>query len=81
MAERSVTGEYFAQIGVTALRNPATGEFLPSEPLYKKVCAEDVDKRTGLARCELDICHDIGGILAEKFGEYIRGCKKEGIKI
>ena len=28
--------EEFIQIGYTALRNPATGEFLPAVPLYIK---------------------------------------------
>ena len=31
--------EKFIQIGVTALRDPATGDFLPAVPLYIK--AED----------------------------------------
>ena len=31
--------EKYIQVGVTALRNPATGEFLPAVPLYIK--AED----------------------------------------
>ncbi len=37
--------EGFVQVGVTALRDPVTLEFLPSIPLY--VAAEDLEKVAG----------------------------------
>lgn len=80
MAERSSSGEYFVQVGVTALRNPATGEFLPSVPLYIKANVDDIDSKTDLSRGEREICSDIAGIFADKFDQYIQGCRKEGLK-
>ena len=72
MAEKTTSGEYFVQCGVTALRDPATGEFLPSLPLYVKVPAEEVDQQTGLAECEKDLCADIAGVFADKFKKYVQ---------
>lgn len=40
--------EKFIQVGVTALRDPATGEFLPAVPLYIK--AEDGAEEGGEQR-------------------------------
>lgn len=79
MAERSATGEHFVQCGFTALRDPATGAFLPAVPLYIKVDASAVDNQTGLAACEKQLCVDIAAVLAEKFGAYVDGCREEGL--
>jgi len=81
MAEKSISGEHFVQVGVTALRDPATGDFLPSVPLYIKVEPESIDAKSGLAQCELDLCRDIGGVLAAKFAEYVDGCRRAGISV
>ena len=48
--------ERFIQVGVTALRDPATGDFLPAVPLYIK--AED-----GAEEAEEDLIEDIGKLL------------------
>ena len=77
MVERSASGECFVQVGVTALRDAATGEFLPSTPIYIKVDAAEVDRRTQLAKCEIDLNTGIADVLAQKFCEYVRGCKLE----
>ena len=45
--------EKYIQVGVTALRDPATGEFLPAVPLYIK--AED-----GAEEAEEKLIEDIG---------------------
>lgn len=76
MAEGIATGEHFVQIGFTALRDPATGAFLPSVPLYVKVGDDQIDPRTGLANCEKELCIDIASVLAEKFGQYVRSSRK-----
>jgi len=65
----------FVQVGETALRDPLTGEFLPSVPLY----VERGDMQTG-AVPEADL-HDIASVLAGKMREYVNGCKKEGVGI
>jgi hypothetical protein len=39
------TGEAgYIQVGVTSLRNPATGEFMPSVPLFIKASASKEDE-------------------------------------
>ena len=60
----------FVQIGTTALRDPATGEFLPSVPLYVKTAdAHKVEAVTISGE-------DLARTLAEKFGQYLKEAKK-----
>ena len=65
----------FIQVGVTALRDPLTGEFLPSVPIY----VERTDLEAGPVP-KLDLS-DIGTVLAGKMRDYRNACKKEGLKI
>lgn len=67
-------GEKYIQIGVTALRDPATGEFLPAVPLYIK--AED-----GAEEAEQGLIQDIGKLFAHRMKQYIDGCKEAGVEI
>lgn len=76
MAEKSVTGEQFVQIGVTALRDP-TGAFLPSVPLYIKTDSKQIDVKSGLADCEKNLHSDISGIFAGRFARYVRAVRME----
>ena len=64
----------FVQVGVTACRDPKTGGFLPSVPLYVE--------RSDLERGPVDVpdLSDIGRLLAGKMRDYIDACKKEGLK-
>lgn len=64
--------EKYIQVGITAMRNPATGEFLPAVPLYIK--AED-----SAEAAEEKLIEDIGNLLAHRFKAYVDGCKKAGI--
>ena len=64
----------FIQVGVTALRDPITGEFLPSVPLY--VERDDLAKG---AVPEPNL-YDLGKLF-EKMKKYKENCKKEGVKI
>lgn len=66
--------EKYIQIGVTALRDPGTGEFLPAVPLY--IRADD-----SAAAGEESLIRDIGALLAERMRRYIEGCKTNGAKI
>lgn len=66
--------ERFIQIGVTALRNPANGEFLPAVPLYIK--AED-----GAEEAEEKLVQDIGKLLAQRMRQYKEKCEAEGIAV
>lgn len=80
MAVRESSGRHFVQCGTAALRDPATGGFLPAVPLYIEVDASEVEPRTGLAASEEKLCFDIGAVMAEKFGQYVRACRREGFR-
>ena len=66
--------EKYVQVGVTALRDPATGDFLPAVPLYIK--AED-----GAEEAEEKLIEDIGKLLAERIRRYKADCEAAGISI
>lgn len=64
----------YIQVGVTALRDPATGEFLPAVPLYIK--AED-----GAEEAEEKLIEDIGKLMAERIRRYKAACKAANVSI
>ena len=66
--------EKYIQVGVTALRDPATGEFLPAVPLYIK--AED-----GAEEAEEKLIEDIGKLMAERIRRYKAACKAANVSI
>ena len=66
--------EKYIQIGVTALRDPATGELLPAVPLYIK--ADDMAEQE-----EQKLIDGIGNLLAHRFKDYMDGCRKAGIEV
>ena len=66
--------EKFIQVGVTALRDPATGEFLPAVPLYIK--AED-----GAEEAEEKLIGDIGKLMAQRIRAYKAACAAAGVSI
>ena len=66
--------EKYIQVGVTALRDPATGEFLPAVPLYIK--AED-----GAEEAEEKLIEDIGKLMAERIRRYKAACKAAHVSI
>jgi hypothetical protein len=63
--------EIYAQIGVTALRDPVTGGFLPAIPLYVKVSPDEVNGKTGFTHAEEAALRDVGNIFADKMKQYI----------
>ena len=64
----------YIQIGFTALRNPATGEFLPAVPLYIKA-------ENGAEEAEEKLMSDIGNLFAHRMKAYLDGCKKAGVNL
>ena len=66
--------EKYIQVGVTALRDPATGEYLPAVPLYIK--AED-----GAEEAEQKLIDDLGKLLAHRIRAYKDGCRAAGVEI
>lgn len=65
--------EKYIQIGVTALRDPATGDFLPSVPLYIKA-----DEATEEA--EQQMFKEAGKSLAGLMKKYIESRQKDRSK-
>ena len=66
--------EQYIQVGVTALRDPVTGEFLPAVPLYIKA--------EGTApEAEEQLIEDLGHLLAQRIKAYKEGCRAAGIEI
>ena len=66
--------ERFIQVGFTALRDPASGGYLPAVPLYRK--AED-----GAEEAEQGLIDDIGNLLARRMKAYVDGCKEAGVAL
>lgn len=67
--------EHFAQIGVTALRDPATGDFLPAVPLYIKVSSDEINPETGMTKAEEYALEDVAKVFADKMKQYMQGGK------
>lgn len=66
--------EKFIQIGAAALRDPATGEFYPSFPLYMKSSDEAIASRE-------KVMQSIGRMFADKIKQYEVGCEEAGIEV
>jgi len=64
----------FIQIGETALRDPITGNYLPSVPLYIK--ADSMSQAQ-----EESLIEDIGRILADKMRRYQTACTAAGATV
>ncbi|SCJ79192.1 Uncharacterised protein [uncultured Flavonifractor sp.] len=60
------------KVGIIALRSP-DGDFLPATPIYKDL---PVNERGRTAQ-EEKATEEISRLLAERFKEYIDGCRKE----
>lgn len=73
--ERGEKMSDYVQVGVTACRDPKTGDFLPAVPIY--VERSDFEKRP----VQVPDLSDIGRILAGKMRDYRNACKKEGLKL
>lgn len=65
----------FIQIGVTALRDPATGELMPAVPLYIEAPEDETDE-TATA----EMADRIAPLFAEMMKSYVMGCRKGGVK-
>lgn len=70
---RRAVAEQFTEIGLTALRDPATGEYLPAIPLF--VRTEDLGDKgpSGLPSAEEKALKDVGAIFAANMKRYIDG--------
>lgn len=66
--------EGYIQVGVTALRDPVTREYLPAVPLYVKADESTEEEQTQL-------CQDIGKLLAQRMKAYAEKCREAGVAI
>lgn len=66
--------EKYIQVGFTALRDPATGDFLPAVPLYIKA-------ENGAVEAEESLIHDIGNLLAHRMKAYMDKCREAGVQV
>lgn len=67
----------YIQVGVTALRDPATGELLPAVPLYVRR-----DQVTEREAAMMDAGADRAAeTLAAAMRKYVRGCREAGVPI
>lgn len=69
-----MANERYIQIGVTALRDPATGGFLPAVPLY-------IRDEDGAAAGAQTLVEDVGKLLAARMRQYRAECEAAGIPI
>lgn len=62
----------FVQIGVTALKEPGTGKYMPAVPLYVK--------ESDVAKFEMPgLLDDFARLLAHRYKAYEDGCAEAGI--
>lgn len=54
----------YIQVGFTALRDPATGAFLPSVPLY-------IEATEGAQKAEAALTDDIAKLFAQRMKQYV----------
>ena len=73
-------GTILKQVGVTALRSPS-GEFLPAQPIYAKVAQKDINPESGMTAQEEKTLTNVSKIFAEKFSQYVGGCKAAGLEV
>ncbi|MBR6569519.1 MAG: hypothetical protein IKK75_03610 [Clostridia bacterium] len=66
--------ERYIQVGVTAMRDPATGDYMPAVPLYIK--AED-----GADAGEEKLVEDVGKLLADRMRRYREACEAAGVAV
>lgn len=66
--------EEYIEVGVTALRDPATGGYLPAVKLYIK--ADESAKEA-----QANLIEDLGHLFAHQIKAYIDGCKEAGVEV
>ena len=66
----------YIQVGVTALRDPVTGEPAPAVPLY--VRAEDA-RAVRLPASEEEAAGNWAAALADMMKSYVNGCRAAGV--
>lgn len=78
MARLLAEGEALVEVGVMGLRAP-DGSVTENVKLFRIVSTRDVNPKTGMTRGEEQACEDIASVLAEKFGQYVKGSRKAAL--
>ncbi|GHV28035.1 hypothetical protein FACS18948_6430 [Clostridia bacterium] len=63
--EEDSEGRTFIRVGITALRDPATGDYLPAVPLY-------IENTNGAAEAETAAMVDVSKVFAARMRTYIK---------
>lgn len=66
--------DQYIEVGMTALRNPATGDFEEPVPLFIRAS----DRAEAAEQKMID---GIGSVLADIMKRYVSGCRKAGVTI
>jgi len=66
--------EKYIQVGVTSIRDPFTGEFIQSTPLYIKV-------KKGEDEVDEHMARDLMRVFGHQLRDYVAGCREAGAKI
>ena len=73
-------GQILKEIGQVAFRN-AAGDFTGKKSIYIKVSPEKVNPETQMLPQEENTVNEIAKLFAEKFGQYVKECKAQGIDV
>ena len=76
----SNSGEVFKQVGVIGIRDP-DGNITENRPIYIKVGEKEINPKTNMHITEEKAMEDVMRVLAEKFKQYVDGCKEAGVDI
>lgn len=64
----------FIQVGVTSVRDPATGNMIQATPLYVKV-------KDGAEVINENLVEAVGSVFAHQMRDYIKSCQEAGVEI
>lgn len=67
---------WFCECGLMALRNEKTGGFQDPVSIFLAVPGSEINSTSTQTRSEDAACEEIGRILAQKYGAYIRGIRE-----
>ncbi len=76
----TASGEIMKQVGVMCLRDEH-GVPGKSMALYVRAASSELDAKTLTYPQEEKALDDLAAIFAEKFGEYVKGCRRAGIPL
>lgn len=73
-------GEILKEVGQIAYRGE-DGQFFEKRPIYVKITPEEVNPKTQMLPQEEKAFTDVAKLFAEKFKQYVDGCKAQGIDL